>query len=169
MLNKTSPLAELKNYIITEYKINKYDASEFKFTHNTKSKIDKKTNINLSSDIIKIKFKLYDSDMNELVNDSFIFENNVLQKIKANKLVNISPDELNNKFNFAKNDICNIIMNEYNSEYNDLYDKINNLKKYVGTTNITPNEFKGESITLVPDTQIVPELNKLKNSKKFDM
>lgn len=154
-----------KSYIIGEFKdkAKGYVATEFKFTHSTNIKIDKKSNIPIKSDIIKVNVKFVDKDMNQLHSAIVTFENNIITKANAKKLINISPKELENKFMVARKDICSIIMNEYCDKLGDLNSKIDGLKNYVGVDGIISHEFKGESI------QIVDADVKDKNKQHFDM
>ena len=154
-----------KSYIIDEFKdkAKGYVATEFKFTHSTNIKIDKKSNIPIKSDIIKVNVKFVDKDMNQLHSAIVTFENNIITKANAKKLINISPKELENKFMVARKDICSIIMNEYCDKLGDLNSKIDGLKNYVGVDGVIPSAFKGESI------QIVDADVKDKNKQYFDM
>ena len=164
-----------KSYIIDEFKdkAKGYVATEFKFTHSTNIKIDKKkpkglspegrSNIPLKNNIIKVNIKFVDKDMNVLHSAIVTFENNIITKANAKKLINISPKELENKFMVARKDICSIIMNEYCDKLGDLNSKIDGLKNYVGVDGIIASAFKGESI------QIVDADVKDKNKQHFDM
>ena len=165
----------LKSYIIGEFKdkAKGYVATEFKFTHSTNIKIDKKkpkglspegrSNIPIKSDIIKVNIKFVDKDMNVLHSAIVTFENNIITKANAKKLINISPKELENKFMVARKDICSIIMNEYCDKLGDLNSKIDGLKNYVGVDGVISREFKGESI------QIVDDVEKPKLKVQYDM
>lgn len=154
-----------KNYIIDEFKdkAKGYVATEFKFTHTTNIKIDKKSNIPLKCDIVKVYVKFVDKDMNQLYSGVVTFENNIITKANAKKLVNISPKELENKYMVAKKDICSKIMNEYCDKVGDLNSKIDNLKSYIGTDGIILNRFKGELVRVV-NVDV-----KDKNKQRFDM
>ena len=154
-----------KSYIIGEFKdkAKGYVATEFKFTHSTNIKIDKKSNIPIKSDIIKVNVKFVDKDMNQLHSAIVTFENNIITKANAKKLINISPKELENKFMIARKDIVSIIMNEYCDKLADINSEIDSLKNYVGNDGIISHEFKGESIQIV-DVDV-----KDKNKQHFDM
>lgn len=154
-----------KSYIIGEfkYKAKGYVATEFKFTHSTNVKIDKKNNILIKSDIIKVNVKFVDIDLNQLHSAIVTFENNIITKANAKKLINISPKELENKFMVARKDIVSIIMNEYCDKLADINSEIDSLKNYVGNDGIISHEFKGESI------QIIDADVKDKNKQHFDM
>lgn len=89
-----------KDYIIEEYKnlATGFVGVEFKFTHTSGTKLDKKTEIHMRQDVIRVNVKFYNKDIQMLLSRSLQFDNNVLPKSVCNKLVNISPDELNNRF-----------------------------------------------------------------------
>ena len=153
-----------KNYIIDEYrnKAKGFVATEFKFTHSVSLKIDKKSNVPLKNNIIKVKVTFIDKDMNVLLTTNITFENNVLNKTFAKKLVNIAPKELENRFNAAKKQIVSLIMNEYCDHLNEIETKINDLKLYYGDEGIIPSEFKGEQVTVADEDEV-------KGKNKFDM
>ena len=157
-----------KEYLIQEFrdKVTNYVACEFKYSHSNKLKLNKASGVNLKIDVVKIVLKLYDRDMNVLLNDTITFENNVIPKSKEKSFINISPKELNNKFAFAKNEIIKIIMNEYNEKRDELNTKISDLKKYLGNESdiITP-KMKGETVK-IDDSNKNDILNK---RVKFDM
>lgn len=148
---------EFKDYIINEYKhkINNYAAVNFKFTHTTNTRADKKSGKVLVNNIIKVIVKFIDNDCNTLLSDTLTFENNILNKSSAKKLHHISPKELNNKFGFAKNDILNNIVSMYQNKSKVMLDKIDTINVYRGGSNdIIPSEFKGENIMIAPAKQI---------------
>lgn len=153
-----------KNYIIDEYrnKAKGFVATEFKFSHSVNLKIDKKSNVPLKNNIIKVKVTFIDKDMNTLLTTNITFENNILNKTCAKKLVNIAPKELENRFNAAKKQIVSLIMNEYCDHLNEIETKINDLKTYYGGEGIIPTEFKGEQVTVAGE-------NEEKSKNKFDM
>ena len=154
------------DYLITEYKdkATGYAAIDTKFTHSSTIKIDKKSNVPLKNDIIKVSITFYDKSMNKLYSSVISFENNLLPKTQAKKLVNIAPKELENKFATAKNEICNVILRELIDKRNELNEKIDDIIKYKGGNSIIPTEFKGESIT-VTESSVTP----VKPKPKFDM
>ena len=154
------------DYLITEYKdkATGYAAIDTKFTHSSTIKIDKKSNVPLKNDIIKVSITFYDKSMNKLYSSAISFENNLLPKTQAKKLVNIAPKELENKFATAKNEICNVILHELIDKRNDLNEKIDDITKYKGGNSIIPTEFKGESVT-VTESSVTP----VKPKQKFDM
>ena len=142
-------MQSFKDYVIQEFKsqANTYAAVEFKFSHGVGSKVDKKSELIMKVDYIKAAIKFYDKDMNLLISKILPFENNEVPKSIAKKLVNISPDELTNRFNEARQEICSVIMKEYSSKMEELSEKINDLKIYIGHSgDITPDKFKGESV-----------------------
>lgn len=163
-------MQSFREYLIAEFKPNAptYVAAEFKYAYSNKIKIDKKSNVSLLINVIKVTIKLYDKDMNALVSKSISFENNTLPKSAANKLINIAPAELENRFNLALNDISKLIMNDYIESLTDLETKIDSLQRYANVNpSITPNEFKGERISIADDESV--EKRKMHRSKSFDM
>jgi len=169
-------MQELKNYLIDEYKdkAKGFVAVDFKFTHSVSVKIDKKSNVPLRNDILKISMTFYDKDMNKLYTSNISFENDILPKATAKKLINIAPKELENKFNAAKKSICKNIFDELKTKQIDIESKVNELKKYVGeerafspeahrAEGIVPSQFKGELINPIDDEV------KTKSKVKYDM
>ena len=150
------------NYLITEYrdKATNYAAIDTKFTHSSTIKIDKKSNVPLKNNIIKVTLTFYDKSMNKLYSSAISFENNLLPKPQAKKLVNISPKELENKFMSAKNEVCDEILNELLNKRNELNEKINDIAQYKGVKGIIPDQFKGESIS-VTDNEVTPTKPKM--------
>ena len=148
------------DYLTTEYKdkATGYAAIDTKFTHSSTIKIDKKSNVPLKNDIIKVSITFYDKSMNKLYSSAISFENNLLPKTQAKKLVNIAPKELENKFASAKNEICNVILRELIDKRNDLNEKIDDITKYKGVDGVIPTEFKGESITITEGVDIPVKL-----------
>ena len=136
------------NYLTTEYrdKATNYAAIDTKFTYSATLKIDKKSNVPLKNDVIKVTLTFYDKSMNKLYSSSISFENNLLPKTQAKKLVNISPKELENKFMCAKNEICDVILSELLEKRNELNEKINDVSPYKGVKGVIPSEFKGQNI-----------------------
>ena len=157
---------DFKSYLIGEYKdkVKGFVAAEFKFTHSSNVKVDKKSEVPLTNDVIKVSLTFYDKDMNKLLTSTVSFENNLLTKTMSKKLVNISPKELENKFSSAKNDICRTILSELVEKRNELNDKIDSVQKYLGFKGIIPSEFKGESITIARNESPQPQ-----HKVKFDM
>ena len=154
------------DYLTTEYKdkATGFAAIDTKFTHSSTIKIDKKSNVPLKNDIIKVSITFYDKSMNKLYSSAISFENNLLPKTQAKKLVNIAPKELENKFATAKNEICNVILRELIDKRNELNEKIDDITKYKGVHGVIPTEFKGESITITEGVEIPVKLK-----PKFDM
>lgn len=140
---------QFKSYLISEYAVKGYAAVEFRFTHSTNIKIDKKSGVPLRNDVIKVSIKFVDKGMKVLHSSSVSFENNMLTKTQAKKLINISPKELENRFAAAKRDVCTIIMNEYLIKNHEITTKIDDLQKYLGVNGIIPMEFKGEGINVI--------------------
>ena len=157
-----------KSYLIDEYKdsVKGYAAVEFKFAHSCNVKIDKKSNVPLKNDVIKVHIKFVDKNLHVMKTSIITFENNALTKCNAKKLINIAPKELENKFNVAKRDICNVLMNELVRKSNEINEKINDLQKYIGVEGIIPSEFKGEVVTVVDENE-APQ--RIKNKVQFDM
>jgi len=159
-------MQELKNYLIDEYKdkAKGFVAVDFKFTHSVNVKIDKKSNVPLRNDIMKVNMTFYDKDMNKLFTTTISFENDILPKSAAKKLINIAPKELENKFNAAKNSICKNIFDELNTKQQEIESKINELNKYIGEEGVIPSQFKGELINPVEEETMKP-----KSKVQFDM
>lgn len=159
-------MQEFKDYIIDEYRnlASGFVGVEFKFSHTSGTKLDKKTEVYVRQDVIRVNVKFYNKDIQLLLSRSLQFDNNVLPKSVSNKLVNISPDELNNRFLKARDEICSEIMKEYQLSETEIKEKIEELNKYCGGSinTVTPPEFKGESITPV-------EVPTKKKQKNFDM
>ncbi len=169
-----------KEYLIEEYKTQakQYAAVEFKFTHSTNVKTDKRSGCVLKNDIVKVAVRFVDKDMNTLFSGNIAFVNNVIEKKKEKCLINISPKELNNKFAFAKREILETIMNEYCEKRDELNRKINSLQSYYGNDgDIIDRRVKGESIRIVDVNSQTNESNngeclnesQLKKKVKFDM
>ena len=146
-----SKMNEFKSYLIAEFKdkAKGFVAVDFKFNHSNNVKIDRKSNVPLRCDIMKVNIAFYDKDMIKLFYTIIPFENDVLQKTTAKKLINISPKELENKFKVAKKAICKEILDELCDKKIDLERKISDLNRYIGSEGIIPNQFKGELINPV--------------------
>lgn len=157
-----------KAYLIDEFKdqAKGYAAVEFKFGHTSNVKIDRKTNISLKNEVIKVNIKFVDKNMCVLKTATISFENNLLPKIQAKKLINIAPKELENRFNAARRSICNEILEDLVKKCNDLSSKISDLKNYIGVDGIIPSEFKGENISIANESDIKLEV---KNKVHYDM
>ena len=163
-----------KDYVIEEFNgtAEGYVATEFRFSHSVSNRVMKREKKDdpvtvMQIDSVKVNVKFYDKDMKLLCSKLLTSENNELPKSISKKLVNISPDELVNKFMAAKGEICNSIMNEYKNKRQEYGDKLSNLNAYINSSgnknDVTPQEFKGESITIVDESE--PK----KKGKKFDM
>ena len=156
-----------KDYVIQEYKdkVQGYAAVQFRFTHNVSAKVDKKSETPLRIDIINVKIKFVDKDLNKMFSTTVNFENNLIPKNKQKSFINISPKELENKFAAAKTEIVKVIHDDYIEKVKDISTKVGNLQRYSGNPNtIIPTEFKGESIVPTSITQ-QEECNKI----SFDM
>ena len=167
-----------KDYVIEEYKgtAENYVAVEFRFSHTVservnKGKVEGETMKVVKVDSIKVTIRFYDKDMQLLSSRMLTFENNEVPKSISKKLINISPDELANKFMSAKGEICNVILNEYKNKREECSNKMTCLLEYVNTSgnknDVTPQEFKGESIQVVETPKEAKPKNK--KVKKFDM
>ncbi len=159
--------------MIEEYKTQakQYAAVEFKFTHTTSIKSDKRSGCVLKNDIVKVGIRFVDKDMNTLYNGSVVFENNIIPKKKEKCLINISPKELNNRFAFAKREILETIMEEYCEKRDELNRKINSLQSYYGNDGeVIDTRVKGESVHVVDVNSNANEGELLETKKvKFDM
>ena len=169
-----------KDYIIEEYKgtAENYVAVEFRFSHTVSEKVNKakvegETMKVVKVDSIKVTIRFYDKDMQLLSSRMLTFENNEVPKSISKKLINISPDELTNKFMSAKEEICNVILNEYKARREECSNKMTCLLEYLNTVgnknDVTPGEFKGESIQVVETSNVKESKPKNKKGKKFHM
>lgn len=98
-------------------------------------------------DIITIKLKFVDENLNVLLSPSLTFLNNIIPKSKEKTLINISLKKLNNIFEKAKHE-----MSKYISKFWGLNEKFSKLQHYCGSSspeNIIPREFDSESIKIV--------------------
>ena len=155
-----------KQYIIDEFRSNApgLAASEFKFSHSAKIKIDKKSSVSVVMNTIRVGVKLFDKDLNVLVSKSISFENNLLNKTSKKSLINIAPAELENRFNSALPEIAKVIMNDYIDDLEQAQTKIELLSRYIGPdVDLTPSEFKGER------TQVIDINVETKNKTVYDM
>lgn len=98
-------MQDFKEYLIKEYNVKGSKAIKLSFIHNQIVKKDIKSKIPRINDIITVKLKFVDENLNTILSPSIVFENNIIPKSKEKSLINISPKELNNKFNKAKPDI----------------------------------------------------------------
>ena len=115
------------------------------FTHSTKNKIDKKSNVPITNNIITVKIESFDKHHQKLASITEHFIDGQIDRPKTKKLINISPSELNNKFAAAKSQICSVINSTYNERLKDLKDSINELNEYCGSDiGVIPEEFINE-------------------------
>ena len=162
-------MQEFKDYLLLEYKplTQNLAATKFEFTHSSKTKIDKKTNIVLIINTIHVNIKFFDKDMNTLLTKSISFENNVLSPSCKKALINIAPAELENRFNAALCDISNIIMRTYIEQLESLDVKIKSLNKYVGADNgVTPIPHTAAVYINKPEKVIKPQIKQMVTRSK---
>ena len=136
------------SYLLKEYQLpNDVVCNKVVCTHSTKNKIDKKSNIPITNNVITIKIESYDKEHQLLSSITEKFIDGQINRTKAKPLVNISPSELNNRFGVAKSFICSQIQKSYSDKLKDLNDSINELKQYCGSVNsVIPNEYINEPI-----------------------
>ena len=161
-------MQSFKDYIVASYKRKNDECvcSEFKFNHKVKSKRDKKSEVLLRLDCINVTVRLCDKDMETLYTVLISFENNKFKTCSARDL-GLSEVELEIRFMMAKKDICKVITDEYNEKKKDIEDKLRDMSVYVGSDkDITPSEFKGESIKIIDSTKAEPPV---KVKKEYDV
>ena len=154
-----------KSYALQEFGRVDYAASEFKFTFNSSSKIDKASARPVINNNISVKISIVDRSMNVLDSKSFKFVNNELSPSCKKKLVNIAPAELTNRFVAALPSIAREIANDLSTRIGELQQQLASLQAYASHNNsIIPSAFRGESV-MISDSQI---LTKTSNSKQFE-
>ena len=140
-------LNAFEEYLLHEFNLpTSVCCNNFKYSHSSKQKIDKKSNIPIINNTINVKIESYDDKHNLLASHSEKFIDGFIHRTKQNPLVNIAPAELNNRFAAAKSIIASKIMNEYTIKLNEINEKIESLQSYihVSNDNIIPNEFINE-------------------------
>ena len=135
------------DYLLKEYNLpSDVVCNKTTFTHSTKNKIDKKSNVPITNNIITVKIESFDKHHNKLASITERFIDGQIDRPKTKKLINISPAELNNKFPSAKSQICSVINLTYNERLKDLKDSINELNEYCGSDiGVIPDEFINEA------------------------
>ena len=149
------------DYLLKEYNLpSEVVCNKTTFTHSTKSKIDKKSNVPITNNIITVKIESFDKHHQKLASITEHFVDGQIDRPKTKKLINISPAELNNKFASAKSQICSVINSTYNEKLKDLKESMNELNEYCGSEiSVIPDEFINEAkITKEPK----PEKQKTK-------
>ena len=115
------------------------------FTHSSKLKIDKLSNVPITNHTITVKVDCFDKDHQKIASISERFVDGEIKRTKTKPLINISPAELNNRFAKAKVSICSRIQSNYADKLRELNDDINDLKEYCGNDiSIIPTEFVNE-------------------------
>ena len=134
------------NYLLKEYQLpNEVVCHKVTCNHSSKSKIDKKSNVPVTNNIITVKIECFDKDHNLICYQNERFVDGEIYRPKTRKLVNISPQELNNRFGKAKGQICRNIENELMGKVKSLNEDLSSLKQYCGNeSSIIPNEFINE-------------------------
>ena len=150
------------SYLLKEYQLpNDVVCNKVVCSHSTKNKIDTKSKIAISHNIITIKIESYDKEHQLLSSITEKFIDGQINRPKTKPLVNISPSELNNRFARAKSFICSQIQKSYNDKLKDINDSITDLKQYCGSGNsIIPNEF-------INEPQVMKESSEGKNRFEF--
>ena len=134
-----------EEYLLREYQpLSNAVCNKFTFTHSTKRKIDKTSQVPVINNIINVKIESYDEKHNLIATHCEKFIDGHISRTKQNKLINISPDELNNRFGAAKLQISQTINAEYTNKLNDIQEKINELNSYVKSNGVIPNQFINE-------------------------
>lgn len=157
-------MQNFKSYCLQEFANTNYAASDFKFTHSINAKVDKKTEMVLTENIINVSVKIFDGDMNELNKKTFKFVNNIIQPALKKKLINIAPAELENRFMAALPQIASIIKSSYEDKINVLTHQVQDLNHYVSHNNIViPNQFVGERVMIADDSVMNESVKEKKN------
>ena len=134
------------DYLLKEYQLPAdVVCNKTTFTHSTKNKIDKKSNVPITNNIITVKIESFDKHHQKLASITEHFIDGQIDRPKTKKLINISPSELNNKFASAKSQICSVINSTYNERLKDLKESMNELNEYCGSEiSVIPDEFINE-------------------------
>ena len=137
---------EFVDYLLKEYQLpDDVVCHKVGFTHSSKLKIDKLSNVPVSNHTITVKVDCFDKDHQKIASISERFVDGEIKRTKTKPLVNISPDELNNRFGKAKLSICSRIQSNYADKLREINDDINDLKEYCGSDySIIPTEFVNE-------------------------
>ena len=133
-----------ESYLLQEYNESNVACTKFTYSHSSKQKFDKKSNVPVINNNINVKIDCYDEKHNLLASHSEKFVDGEIKRTKKNPLINIAPAELNNKFGAAKQQIANRIMNEYVIKLNEIQEKIDNLQSYVHCDGVIPDQFVNE-------------------------
>lgn len=75
-------MQEFRDYVISEYKVQRAKAIKFSFSHSATLKKGKSSQAPLIIDIITVKIKFVDENLNVLLSPSLTFENNIIPKSK---------------------------------------------------------------------------------------
>ena len=161
---------EFVNYLLNEFNLPKEVVcykTEFNFSQ--KNRIDKKSHIPITHNVMGVKIDCFDKEHNKLATINERFVDDQIKRPKNKKLINISPDELNNKFNAAKGYICSRIMNSNAAKMDELKELMKELSTYCPTSTIIPSEFIREP-TIASDDSIETNLlqEPKKNKKQFE-
>lgn len=150
-------------YLLKEYQLpSEVVCNKTTFTHSTRNKIDKKSNVPITNNIITVKIESFDKNHQKLASITEHFIDGQIDRPKTKKLINIAPAELNNKFAAAKGEICGIIKRNYNERLNDLNDSIHELSEYCGSEiGVIPEVFINEA-------KITKETKPEKQKTKFE-
>ena len=135
-----------EDYLLKEYPVSGCVCVNFKYSHGTKEKIDKKSKIPVINNVINVKIDCYDDKHNLLDSHSEKFIDGHIQRPKNKQLVNIAPAELDNRFSAVNVEICSTIMAEYMLKLDEINSKISALRAYCGGAGVIPSEFVNEPI-----------------------
>ncbi len=135
------------DYLLKEYNLpSEVVCNKVIYSHSTKNKIDKKSNVPITNNIITVKIESFDKNHQKLASNSERFIDGQIERSKTKKLINIAPAELNNKFAAAKSQICSVINSTYNERLNELKDSIHELSEYCGSEiGVIPEVFINEA------------------------
>ena len=134
------------DYLLKEYNLpSEVVCNKVVYTHSTKNKIDKKSSVPLTNNIITVKIESFDKFHNKLASFTERFIDGQIERPKTKALVNIAPAELNNRFGAAKSQICAVINSNYHERLNELNDSIHELNEYCGSEiGVIPDVFINE-------------------------
>lgn len=151
------------DYLLKEYQLpDSVVCNRVVYSHSTKNKIDKKSNVPITNNVITVKIESFDKMHHKLASITEHFVDGQISRTKTKPLINIAPAELNNKFAKAKAEICGIIKRNYNEKLNDLNDSMHELNDYCGNEmSIIPDEF-------VNEPQITKNVEPEKQKVKFE-
>lgn len=95
-------MQEFRDYVISKFKVHEAKALKFCFSHSATLKKGKANGAQQIIDIITVKIKFIDENLNILLSPNLTLESNTIPKSNEKTLINISPKEHSNKFAKAK-------------------------------------------------------------------